>query len=255
MTPPTRFLRMRQNERVSKLELARPALRALVCAVTFDSSPLFPDVRGAITQDLLGILDTKMWRFEGRELIVVNEESKRQVALEPDSMFFIVEEPPADPEALCAEFVDMANLALARIQVSHLSLLALNLDWRIGVQRGDKLPAWIHEFFGLNAANKFFDAFGGRPTETETKFVFTPQENVLVAAEVKPLEAEDAAEESFFEADASDFPHESLQLDLWRAEEVEEQFPLGELGERWMDSYSRLLKISERAGLAMVEPS
>jgi hypothetical protein len=215
---------------------------------------LFPDVRGAITKDLLAVLGTKMWRFEGRELLVVNEDTKRQVALEPDSMFFVVEEPPADPETLCREFVDMANVALSHIQVSNLSLLALNLDWRIGVNKGDKLSAWIHDFFGLSAANKFFDAFGGRPSETETKFAFSPQEHVLIAAEVKALDAEDAVEESFFEASESDFPQQSLQLDLWRAEEVDEEFPLGELGERWMDSYSRLLKISERAGLAMMGP-
>jgi hypothetical protein len=246
---------MRQNGGVPKLELARPALRMLICAISFDASPLFPDVRGRITRDLLKALDTTKWQFEGRELFVMNDEAKRYVSCEPDSVMLIIEEPPADPEGLSSECVEIANLVLAQIEVDQLSTFAMNLDWRIGVQKGDKLSAWLHDFFGMHAANQFFDAFGGKPRETEAKFAFAPQKDVVVAADVKVLDAEEAADESFFKVEASDFPDESIQLDLWRLEDPDEQFPLDELGSRWIDSYSRMLKMSERAGSALTEQS
>jgi hypothetical protein len=239
---------------VAKLELARPALRLLVCGISFDASPLFPDVRGAITHDLLGALETKKWKFDGRELFVVNDEARRYVALEPEGMMFVAEEPPADPDALCREYLDIAHLALPHLKIRDLSSFAMNFDWHLALQKGSGLQAWLHEYLGLKAANTFFDAFGGKPQETEAKFSFMPQENVLVTAEIKVLDAEEAVEESFFEAEASEFPDESIELSLWRAEEPDEQFPLDDLEGHWTDSYSRLLRMSERAGTALLGP-
>lgn len=236
---------------VPKIDFAQPVLRLLLCSASFDASPLFPDVRGAITRDLLDLLETKKWQFESHDLFVINENTKRLVTLEPDTMMIMAGEPPADPEALKAECLEIAELVLSQLQVAQFSNFAMNLDWHIGVLKGTGLAAWLHEFLGLSAANPFFDAFGGKPQETEAQFTFHPQENVGLQIQLKPISASEAAEDSFFDEPESYFPDEALELGIWRLSDPEESYNAGDLGEIWMDSYSRMMKMSDRAGLAI----
>jgi hypothetical protein len=226
-------------------------LRLLLSAVTFDASPLFPDVRGAITKDLLGTLETGKWHFDSHDVFVTNEDSKRLVMLGTDTMMLLVGDPPADPKALREEFLKVSSNVLAHLEISHLRNFAMNLDWHVGPAKGSDFGAWMHEFFGLGAANELFDAFGGKPKTTEAKFSFEPQENVEVQVEIKPIDAEEAVEESFFAEDESGFPNEALELSLWRSYEPDEPFPQESLSDLWADSNERMMRMSERAGLVL----
>jgi hypothetical protein len=240
---------------VASIELSRPALRLLLCSVSFEPSPLFPDVRGAITKDLLEILDTKKWQFDSHDVMVANDDAKRLVTLEPDTLMHIVGDPPADPDELREQCVDAVSAVLGHLGREELSSVAMNLNWHIGVQKGEGLGLWLHEFLGLKAANTFFDAFGGRPNKAETKFEFTPQEDVVVGLEMKPIDADEAADDSFFEDDPAAFPSEAIDLSLWRISGPDDGYALGALGDAWTDSYDRMMRMSERAGLLLTGSS
>ena len=240
---------------MANVELARPALRLLISSVSFEASPLFPDARGAITKDLLVALGTKKWQFESHDLMVVNDESKRAATADPDSLMCFVGDPPADADALQAEYLAMAGAVLEHLQVARISSFAMHLDWHIGPKKGQDLASWLHEFLGLKAANAFFDAFGGKPKKAEAKFEFVPQEGVVLGVELKPIDAEEAAEESFFEDDPDAFPSEAIELSLWRIVGSDDGYPLDDLGNIWADSYARMMKMAERAGLVMTDGS
>lgn len=235
-----------------KPDFSRPVLRSLFCGVSFSASPLFPDVRGSITQDLLTYLKTDKWQFESHELNVVNEETRRIVSVEPGTLVVVVGDPPADGESLRDEYMAVASIVFEHLRVASLSDLAMHLTWHIGIEGKPGSATWLHEYLGLSTANTFFDAFGGKPTEAEAKFLFEPQEDVAVSATLKPIDAEEAADDSFFDDDAKNFPDEAVELALWRFRDAEEhEIEINDLVDAWLDGYSRLMRMSERACLAI----
>lgn len=233
-------------------DFSRPVLRSLFCGVSFSASPLFPDVRGSITQDLLAYLKTDEWQFESHELNVVSEEARRIVSVEPGTLVVVVGDPPADGESLRDEYMAIATIVFEHLRVTSLSDLAMHLTWHIGIEGKPGSATWLHEYLGLSSANTFFDAFGGKPTEAEAKFLFEPQEDVAVSATLKPIDAEEAADDSFFNDDAKNFFDEAVELALWRFRDAEEhEIEINGLIDAWLDGYSRLMKMSERACLAI----
>lgn len=219
------------------MELQEPVLRGLSGLLTWTATPRYPDVRGALAERLLEVIDgLDDWTFEGPMTLVGNEERGLHVFVEAGHCLALSEDPEDGRAAVT--LASCFEAVIDTLEPRELRASGARSTWLSAASSDSELVGWLEDRLGLGESRKLFDPFGGKPSSLRlmASFGASPSDWDV---EIRPMSAAEAAEGGdFIVDDESNYPPASLFVEVSR-DRLISGLAAGEIVEQWRTDVER----------------
>lgn len=207
------------------MALQEPVLRGVNLSFGWEQSPLFSDVRGALTKVLVAATEAgERWiwdRMDGEPVVMAsNDERHLFTFLHPEGLEITSEHP--DTDAVTAVAGSSVERCLDRMEIGELRRVGVGACWTLAAEQADQAEAALEEWLFSSRLRTTLGALGGRPDDLIVSARFEADNGVVTTLRTEPLTDEQAANGPFFISDmeASEFPPAMLFVRVEREHEA-----------------------------------
>ncbi len=207
------------------MDLQEPVLRGVSLSFGWEHSPLFSDVRGALTKVLVAATEAgERWvwdRMDGEPVVMASNDERRLFTfLHPEGLEITSEHP--DTDAVAAVAGSSVERCLDRLEIAELRRVGVGAYWTLAAGKANQAGAALEGWLFSPRLRTTLGALGGRPDDLIVSARFEADNGVATTLRTEPLTDEQATNGPFFISDmeASEFPPALLLVRVDREHEA-----------------------------------